>query len=972
MKFILENIIENFDIDNFSDSWILPELGNFSEKKKLYDYQKNALESAIKTLHLYFEESNNWQKGENEGENKKRKRDLYYSYKKNGLNEEEFDKGKKDVFFDFYNQYFNSEYDKISFSNFINRISFFMATGSGKSLVIIKIIELLDFLIRNEEIPNNDIMLLAPKEDLLNQIKVLVNEYNQFRNRKIELISLKDYEKEKFGNFNFGNTIKVYYYRSDNFSDSRKEKMIDFKSYDNDGNWYILLDEAHKGKKEDSKRQSYFSILARNGFLFNFSATFTEKEDIITTGFNFNLEKFIKSGYGKHIFLTQKEFSFFDSKEEDDFTNKEKQKIVLKSLLNFVIVKKSKEKIDRIKKGLYHNPLIITLVNSVNTDKSDLILFFKEIEKIAENKIDKKLFNEVKKQLKNEFNNKSNYIFEDEFLKIDLDLIDKLELEDLLKYVFNSKKSGKIEVILGKENNKELVLKLKTAETPFALIKIGDTSHLIKDKLIDYEYNQTLRDKSFFEELENDPNINILMGSRSFYEGWDSNRPNILNYINIGKGEEAKKFVLQSLGRGIRIQPKDNERKRAKNLYNSQKFDIFPKISNDVAPIETLFVYGTNKDTLKKVIESVKEFKKKFNNIKEIKLEKNKINFDLLIPVYKEGRKFEGLSKLKISKETLNRFKEYINNTENCILVIRDNLNLKEINFIKNNLESEGIFDIDEKFNYNNLELFKNKIISHIRVYFEKFDNLKKLENEIIHFEKIITTGFSDEEIYLFKNKIDNVLRFKNKNFINEDKLLDEFKEGKITKEELKEKQNLINRAIDDDEFKNLKIKYIEKHYYLPVIYTKEKSDYIKHIIKNKSEYDFIENLINYLKSSKIDCDNWMFSKIDESLDKIYIPYFDKSNNKKRKFFPDFIFWIQKGNNYKIVFVDPKGTEYTSFLSKIDEGYKKLFENKKFNFKNYKISIDLKLVAEDKNKIKGEEYKKYWLDKIDDIFVFEE
>jgi type III restriction enzyme len=45
------------------------------------------------------------------------------------------------------------------------------------------------------------------------------------------------------------------------------------------------------------------------------------------------------------------------------------------------------------------------------------------------------------------------------------------------------------------------------------------------------------------------------MGSRSFYEGWDSNRPNVANFINIGVGTDARKFILQSVGRGVRIEP---------------------------------------------------------------------------------------------------------------------------------------------------------------------------------------------------------------------------------------------------------------------------------------------------------------------------------------------------------------------------------------------------------------------------------
>jgi len=79
-----------------------------------------------------------------------------------------------------------------------------------------------------------------------------------------------------------GQDMTVFYYRSDNLSDEQKERLIDFHNYENNGKWYLLLDEAHKGDKEDSKRQHIYSILSRAGFLFNFSATFTDPRDILT------------------------------------------------------------------------------------------------------------------------------------------------------------------------------------------------------------------------------------------------------------------------------------------------------------------------------------------------------------------------------------------------------------------------------------------------------------------------------------------------------------------------------------------------------------------------------------------------------------------------------------------------------------------------------------------------------------------
>jgi hypothetical protein len=116
--------------------------------------------------------------------------------------------------------------------------------------------------------------------------------------------------------------LTVFYYRSDNLSDEQKEKIVDFKNYDNEGRWYIFLDEAHKGDREESKRQHIYSILSRNGFLFNFSATFTDPRDIITCAYEFNLSSFIESGYGKHISVLKQEVRAFRDKE--DYTGEEK------------------------------------------------------------------------------------------------------------------------------------------------------------------------------------------------------------------------------------------------------------------------------------------------------------------------------------------------------------------------------------------------------------------------------------------------------------------------------------------------------------------------------------------------------------------------------------------------------------------------------------------------------------------------
>ena len=89
------------------------------------------------------------------------------------------------------------------------------------------------------------------------------------------------------------------------------------------------------------------------------------------------------------------------------------------------------------------------------------------------------------------------------------------------------------------------------------------------------------------------------MGSRAFYEGWDSNRPNVILFINIGVGTEARKFVIQSIGRGVRIEPIKNKRKRLMRFvkFKNQDEGLFAKIKHIFAPLETLFIFGTNRSS---------------------------------------------------------------------------------------------------------------------------------------------------------------------------------------------------------------------------------------------------------------------------------------------------------------------------------------------------------------------------------------
>lgn len=950
----LQNLLTPYD--ELPPLWQYDNIKNFSATKQLFTYQRQALKNYLVALYLYFSNYHNFNATSEERKILYAKKEFFKLYEENGLNTnifavKQFASAKRrtnyevDKRFKFLSKYFKPEEDEnlglhIPTYHFINRMAFWMATGSGKSLIIIKAIEILDYLQSVNLIPQREILVLFPREDLVNQFKKLVDEYNKSAKKKIRFLNLKEYlDRPPLPE---PNTIKVLYYRSDLIRTQQTEKFLNFESFENDGKWYLFLDEAHKGAKGESFAQDIFTVLSRNGFLFNFSATFTDEIDRVTTVFNFNLEKFITGGYGKNIYLSQSTFNLKDQKEYD-FSEVEKQEQVLKALILLTLIKES-----RGDKNLYHVPLMITLVNSVNTDDSDLLLFFREIDKIARGKIKPKALEQAKAELIEEFNNNPKYFFGDEHLSIDINLIEKLAVEDILKNVFNTTTFGKIEFLEG-EKGKELALKLESADKPFGLIKIGDTKKFQKEKL-GFEYNviESFETKKYFEQINNRPEITLLLGSRSFYEGWDSNRPNVINFINIGKGAEAQKFVLQAIGRGIRIEPKkynDPEKSRTR---------LSPNNTDKNQLLETLFVFATDKKSVGIIL---KELEQQKNPEEEIPIgdlfDKNKADFDLLIPVFKGQETEDKVTPFYINTETKERFLNYLRNISPNVLLVKYGLTKKQIA----KLFSDDLYAINPDNVYSNFELLLEKVLSHIKTKVKIVDYVKALTDEIVHFKHIKVSNLSEHEISKLRDSIHEVKKYKSKPLSTEEQKALLILRDSGARVELPQQAKTLYLSNT-----KLRIVKIIQHYYIPLIYSfNEKQEYIKHIITTESELKFIEALEKYIKDRGFDF-NWMFSKIDEHLDKVYIPYYSHATNIYKRFYPDFIFWLQKGDNYKIIFVDPKGTSHTDYESKVDSFEGLFLDNegkpKVFKYKNFKITFELRLIG-DGEKV-GEKYKKYW------------
>jgi hypothetical protein len=254
----LQELVDDIRFDGLPVNWNAFDIGAFSHTKTLWDYQRKAVENAIKALWKYYEDFHDYQAGEKADANLERKQKFFRWYRDNGLDESlDIPLAKDHRLARLLGEYYTVTNEKISYEQFINRACFWMATGSGKTLVLVKLIEVLRGLIHRGEIPAHDILILSCRDDLIEQLKKHVHEFNAARSGLfIHLRELREYADAKRDNpvLFKERELTVFYYRSDNLSDEQKERIIDFRNYDDDGKWYVLLDEAHKGDREESKR----------------------------------------------------------------------------------------------------------------------------------------------------------------------------------------------------------------------------------------------------------------------------------------------------------------------------------------------------------------------------------------------------------------------------------------------------------------------------------------------------------------------------------------------------------------------------------------------------------------------------------------------------------------------------------------------------------------------------------------------
>ncbi len=300
----------------------------------------------------------------------------------------------------------------------------------------------------------------------------------------------------------------------------------------------------------------------------------------------------------------------------------------------------------------------------------------------------------------------------------------------------------------------------------------------------------------------------------------------------------------------------------------------------------------------------------------------------------------------------------------------------RKVGLLKDSVKNTDHFYKDSDRPYHNIDLLVRRIFDYFGVIPQEFDRVKKLEQEINHFRNIKVTL---KDISELAAKVDSVRKFEEpdsrREGAKEETGAERNRHRRIHGRALSGPPEWYERRRREYSGKRLKIRHVSNHYYLPLILSGEtdRIDFIKHIIQEPSEIAFLNRLEEYVAKPGNrfkDFDWWMFSKVDETLDDVYIPYYDGTSNKIREFKPDFIFWLRKKGEYFIIFVDPKGTAHADYQQKID-GYKTIFEQangaeKRFGYNGKSVIVFAFLYTADKDGLPAP-YRRYWFDDVDKV-----
>lgn len=491
----------------------------------------------------------------------------------------------------------------------LNKISFWMATGSGKTLVMhANILQYLFYLEKyNRRRELNRIILLTPNEGL-----------SQQHLREFELSGIEADIFQKEGSSLFaGHAVEIL--EITKLREDSGEKTIAAESFL--ANNLVLVDEGHRGASsgDEGAWMRYRNAICEDGFSFEYSATFgqavkTNKSliDLYATSIliDYSYHYFYNDGFGKDYQILNL----------DEGTQREHlEQYLAACLLTFYQqLKLYREHARAYRPFLIEKPLWIFVGGSVTKtlatrDASDIIEILQFFSRYLKNRREsiQRIHEVLTRGL---VSSDGKNIFDKRFVYLNtIGMTADQIFDDTLASIFNAQGGGELYIENLKGAQGEIALRLGAENDPFGVINVGDDTKLVK--LCAEKGLQTGEREfsgSLFQKInEKDSPINILIGSKKFSEGWSSWRVSTMGLMNVGKGEGAQ--IIQLFGRGVRLKGYEMSLKRSSSLSLPQGVER-PKHLNI---LETLSIFGIHADYMAQFRDFLKEEDLPTDNDKE-------------------------------------------------------------------------------------------------------------------------------------------------------------------------------------------------------------------------------------------------------------------------------------------------------------------------------------------------------------------
>lgn len=838
-----------------------------------------------------------------------------------------------------YNAEAKSAQDRIEpYQNGLNKIAFWSATGSGKTLLMhVNILQYQHYLQKSGQHKQlNRIILLTPNEGLSQQ------HLEEFERSGLEA---ELFDKEGTRNLFTGHKIEIIDIHK--LAEKMGDKTVAVDAFE--GNNLVLVDEGHRGssgKDWMAKRNA----LCAQGFSFEYSATFgqavkaandkaLEQEYAKCILFDYSYKFFYNDGYGK-------DFSILNFETEGDFSQAERNIYLTACLLAYYQqLRFFEDNREELRTFNIEKPLCVFVGGSVNavrvenkrkvSDVIDVLLFlalFIKEDAEAAKRIDELLKGKHGLLVENRdiFAGAFDYL---QSLKLSPDKL----YTDLKKRLFHSSQ-GQLSLEYLKGGDGEIALKLGSNEA-FGVINVGDATTL--KKLCEEEHSDMMHvaekefSGSYFRNINNaQSQINFLIGSKKFTEGWSSWRVSTMGLMNIGKKEGSE--IIQLFGRGVRLKGFNFCLKRSDGVPGVKPPQYMKRL-------ETLNIFGVRAGYMEQFnqyledegLKSGGEFEeivlpvlRNFNKKNKLKVIRLKAGMDYrksdIRPVLgpEEGYftrfpiKLDWYPKIQARlSEGLGKDNETIEKEEHCF----DAKHLAFLDF------DQMYFDLQQykaERGWTNLQLPKAQmstlLLNNPRWYSVLIPgaqmSFSNLGSDVMRWQEIATALLKK---YVERFYTVNKSRWEQK-FLeyaemdeNDPNLVNEYvfnveksKQDYITS--LRDLKKAIEKgSLKDISYKNLHAFGFKQHMYEPLIHIgKGGSDYIKvkPVHLNEGEQQFVHDLRKFYEANTAFFKDKELYLLRNQSRGTGLGFFDEGG-----FYPDFILWIlHKGKQY-ISFVDPKG-----------------------------------------------------------------